>query len=118
MRSQVKQHHQIDKESLEKKLVRVMYNNEPITDSSPELYTDRDDGVQASFNPRTDKWEIAAEAMDKVAEQKSAFYEMDKEGKTWDTMTTEQQDAYIAKYPHSQQAKILGAASKLRPSTN
>lgn len=117
-KSQIQQHHQIDRESLEMKLVRVLNNNEPITDSSPELYTDRDEGVQSSFNPRTDKWEIACEAMDKVTQQKTAFYEMQKEGMAWDTMNTEQQEAYMAKYPNSIQAKTLQAAQKLRPNTN
>lgn len=117
-KSQLTQAHQIDRESLEKKLVRVLNNNEPITDASPEIYTNRDEGVQASLNPRTDKWEIACEAMDKVSQQKTAFYEMEKEGMAWDTMTTEQQDAYMTKYPQSKQAKTLQAAAKLRGTAN
>ncbi len=113
-KSKVLQAHQIDRESLELKLVRVLNNNEPITDASPEIYTDKEEGVQASLNPRTDRWEIACEAMDKVTQQKTSIQEMEKEGMTWDTMTTDQQEAYLTKYPNSKQAKTLQAAAKLR----
>lgn len=53
-------------ESIEKKVRRVVENKEPITDGAPIVYTEKKDGVLPQFNIRTDKWEIALEAMDKV----------------------------------------------------
>lgn len=53
-------------ESIETKVRRITENNEPITDGSPIIYTNRDDGVLPAYNIRTDRWEIAQAAMDAV----------------------------------------------------
>lgn len=53
-------------ESLEKKIQRIVNNKEPITDGAPIIYTERKDGIQAAYNIRTDRWDIACDAMDKV----------------------------------------------------
>jgi hypothetical protein len=53
-------------ESIETKVKRITENNEPITDGAPIIYTNRDDGVLPAYNIRTDRWEIAQEAMDAV----------------------------------------------------
>lgn len=55
-----------DGESIETKVRRVTENNEPITDGAPIIYTNRDDGVLPAYNIRTDRWEIAQQAMDAV----------------------------------------------------
>lgn len=55
-------------ERIEKKIERMMNNNEPITDPGAQtIYTDRKDGVQPDYDIRADKWEYAVEAMDKVS---------------------------------------------------
>ena len=59
-------------ESIEEKVRKISENNEPIDDSSPLMYTNRKDGVNADYNIRTDRWDIAVEAMDKVAKAKIA----------------------------------------------
>ena len=51
-------------ETIEHKMARILNNNEPISDGAPEIYTERKDGVGAEYNIRTDRWELAAEAMD------------------------------------------------------
>lgn len=51
-------------ESIEQKMERILHNGEPITDGAPEIYTERRDGVGAEYNIRTDRWEVAADAMD------------------------------------------------------
>jgi hypothetical protein len=51
-------------ETIEQKMARILHNGEPITDGAPEIYTERRDGVGAEYNIRTDRWEMAAEAMD------------------------------------------------------
>jgi len=59
-------------ETIEQKVERILDNKEPIKDGAPLIYTDRKDGVQAGYNIRTDRWEVAVEAMDKVAKTKTA----------------------------------------------
>lgn len=67
-------------ESIEEKVERVMTNNEPIKDGAPEIFTERKDGVLSAYNIRTDRWEIATEAMDMV--QKSIQAKRDEKAKT------------------------------------
>jgi len=57
----------VEGETIEQKMERVTTNQEPIKDGAPLIYTDRKDGVQAGYNIRTDRFEIAVEAMDVVA---------------------------------------------------
>jgi hypothetical protein len=53
-------------ETLEEKINRIVNNNEPIKDGAPLIYQERADGVQPEYNIRTDRFEIAVDAMDKV----------------------------------------------------
>lgn len=53
-------------ETIEKKIRRIMNSKEPIVDGTPLIYTDRKDGVQPAYNIRTDRWDIAVEAMDTI----------------------------------------------------
>lgn len=59
-------------ETIEQKVERILDNKEPIKDGAALIYTDRKDGVQAGYNIKTDRWEIAVEAMDQVAKTKAA----------------------------------------------
>lgn len=59
-------------ETIEQKVQRIMTNNEPITDGAEIIYQERGDGVQPGYNIRTDRHEIAIEAMDKVNASKQA----------------------------------------------
>lgn len=61
-----------DGESMELKMARITQNKEPIKDGADLIYTDRKDGVQAGFNIRTDRFEVAIEAMDIVQQSKMA----------------------------------------------
>lgn len=56
----------VEGETIETKMDRITTNKEPIKDGAPRIYTERKDGVIAAYNIRTDRFEIAAEAMDKV----------------------------------------------------
>lgn len=51
-------------ETIEQKVARLVSNNEPITDGTPLIFTERNEGVKAEYNPRTDKWDIAVDGMD------------------------------------------------------
>ena len=51
---------------IEWKIERIVSNKEPISDGAPEIFTERKEGVKSAYNIRTDRWEIATEAMSKV----------------------------------------------------
>lgn len=53
-------------ESIETKVRRVTENKEPITDGAPIIYTKRDEGVKPGYNIRTDRWDIAQDAMESI----------------------------------------------------
>ena len=55
-----------------KKVARILNNKEPIKDGAPIIYQDRKEGVRPDHNIRTDRFEIATEAMDKVNKNKIA----------------------------------------------
>jgi hypothetical protein len=57
----------LEGEPIELKIERIVSNKEPISDGAPSIFTERKDGVISAYNIRTDRFEIAAEAMDKVA---------------------------------------------------
>lgn len=59
-------------ETIEQKISRILNNKEPITDGAPLIYTERKDGTNPAYDIRTDRWEIAVEAMDKVNKSKQA----------------------------------------------
>ena len=59
-------------ETIEMKIERVTTNKEPIKDGAPLIYTDSKEGVQAGYNIRTDRFEIAVEAMDKIVKSNVA----------------------------------------------
>lgn len=53
--------------------VRLMMNNgEPLTDSSPLIYTERKEGVLPEHDIRTDRFDHAIEAKDKLAKAYAA----------------------------------------------
>lgn len=56
----------LEGETIENKIERIVQNKEPIKDGAPEIFTERKDGVISAYNIRTDRWEIAADAMDAV----------------------------------------------------
>lgn len=51
-------------EPLENKIERMMNNEAGIEQEVEMQYTDRKDGVRPEYNPRTDKWDLAAETME------------------------------------------------------
>ena len=53
-------------ESIETKCARILQNKEPITDTAPIIYTAKEDGVLPAYNIRTDMFDIAMDAYDKI----------------------------------------------------
>lgn len=59
-------------ETLEQKIERIVTTKEPINETAPLIYTERKDGVQPQYDIRTDRFEIALEAMNKVTQTHQA----------------------------------------------
>lgn len=59
-------------ETIETKVARIVQEKAPITDGAPIIYTDREQGVLPAYNVRTDRWDIAENAMDKINKAKIA----------------------------------------------
>ena len=53
-------------ESIEDRVLKLEQNNEPIEDRAPLIYTEKKDGVLPMYDIRTDKWDVAQNAMDTV----------------------------------------------------
>lgn len=80
-------------ERIEQKIQRIVNNKEPIKDGAPIVYTERKEGVLPQYDIRTDRFEIAIDAMDKVAashkaKRENAIAERAKEGMTKETPAT------------------------------
>jgi len=56
----------VEGETIEKKVQRIMNNNEGISDGAPIIYTERNEGVVPEFDIRSDRFDLALDAMDKV----------------------------------------------------
>lgn len=52
--------------TIEERIERMLNNNEPVKDIADTIFTERKDGVLPEYNPRTDRWDIAIEATDKI----------------------------------------------------
>lgn len=52
-------------ETIEAKVRRVLNNKEPIKDGAPIVHTERKDGVLPQYDIRTDRFEVAIDAVDK-----------------------------------------------------
>jgi hypothetical protein len=81
-------------ESIEKKVSKLVENNEPITDGAPIIYTEKKDGVLPQYDIRTDKWDIAQSAMDlanasKIAKSKGMKKPEEQQEKTEQQQITE-----------------------------
>ncbi|AXH77794.1 MAG: hypothetical protein [Microviridae sp.] len=62
----------VEGETIEMKIERIVNNKEPIKDGAPLMYTERREGIKASTNIRTDRFEIAVEAADKISKSYKA----------------------------------------------
>lgn len=65
-KTQIKGIESFEGEPIEHKVRRILNNGEPIGDGAPLIYEEKKDGVNPDHDIRTDRWEVATEAMDKV----------------------------------------------------
>lgn len=82
-------------ETLETKIERIVNNKEPIKDGAPIIYMERKEGIRKSTNIRTDRFEVAIEAADKIAKS----YKARREEKA-KTAETRKEDASVAESTH------------------
>lgn len=71
-KSQLKSVEVYEGETIETKVSRIINEKAPIEDGAPIIFTERTDGVLPSYNIRTDRWDVAIDAMDKVNKAKIA----------------------------------------------
>lgn len=71
-RTLLKTKNSLEGERIEVKVRRMITNKEPIKDGAPLIFTERKDGVNAAYNIRTDRWEIATDAMTKILKSQEA----------------------------------------------
>lgn len=58
-RTTIRRNESTDGEMLETKIERMVTNKEPISEGAARVYQERKDGVQAGYNIRTDRFEVA-----------------------------------------------------------
>lgn len=63
--TQLKGVEETEGQTIEDKILQILENKEPLDDSVELHYTERKDGVNPDFDIRTDKWEIATDAMER-----------------------------------------------------
>lgn len=71
-RTQISVNNTTEGESIEHKFQRILNNKEPIKDGAPLIYTERSEGVKAGYNIRTDRFDVALDAMTVVHRAKTA----------------------------------------------
>ena len=54
----------VEGEIIEKKIQRIMDEKTPIDDSAPIIYTEKKNGINPAHDVRTDRFELALEAME------------------------------------------------------
>ena len=69
-------------QSIEERCKKLVETGEPIKDTSPLIYTPKEKGVMPQYDVRTDKWEIAQNAMDRVNRERIAKGQQPPSGET------------------------------------
>jgi hypothetical protein len=62
----------VEGETIEEKIRRILDSKEPISEGADVIYTERKDGVNPAYDVRTDRFELAVDAMDKVHKDRLA----------------------------------------------
>lgn len=71
-KTSIRRNESIEGETIEMKIERIVNNKEPISDGAPLIYQERSAGVEAQYDIRTDRWEVAVDAMDAVSKASAA----------------------------------------------
>lgn len=63
----IKVNDSVEGELIQTKIARIMNNGEPIDEVADLVFTERGEGVRPELDPRTDKWDVALDAMDSAS---------------------------------------------------
>ena len=102
----------IEGETIELKITRMLENKEPIDDGAPVIYTARKDGVDPAYNIRTDRFELAADIMDKVNRDRIAKTEGAMEPKNEGSIETNLAEGSDIKVDFGKPEPTAGTATK------
>lgn len=69
IKSQILCNEDYEGQSIERMIEKFLNEGTPIESISPTIYTLRSEGVRPEYDIRTDKWEIAQEAMGRVTDK-------------------------------------------------
>lgn len=85
-KSKIKVNEAYEGVTIELKVNAIVNNKEPIKDNSPVMYLERSEGVPPGTDIRTDRWDVALDAMNAVSKDtrakranKAKVIEMDKD---------------------------------------
>lgn len=84
-------------ETIEDKVRRIVENKEPIGDNATMIYTNYKDGVIKAYDIRTDKWDVALDAMNNVNKMKMDEIRKNLEGTN--TKTTDEKNQAASQTP-------------------
>lgn len=65
-KSRLKINNSYEGNSIEKQVALMLNNKEKIGEDNPIIYTPRSEGTMAAYNIRTDRFEVALDAVDKI----------------------------------------------------
>lgn len=71
-RTTIERNESVEGETIETKVKRALTNGEGVRETAQIIYTERKQGVMPEFDPRTDRWEVAIDAMDKISKDNTA----------------------------------------------
>lgn len=71
-KTHIKKNLGLEGEPIEIKMRRIIENNERIEGEAPLIYTERSEGVLPSYNIKTDRFDAALDATDKIAKSIAA----------------------------------------------
>lgn len=91
-RTSIRSNDNYEGETIEQKVERIMNNNDEPSDGAQPIFTERKEGVLPGTNIRTDRWEVALEAQDKM-------------NRTHEAKREENRKEAIEKYNKSRQKK-------------
>lgn len=74
-------------ESMTQKLRKITETDQPIKEEMPTIYTEKKDGVMPAYDIRTDRFEVARIAMEKMGAVEAS--EVAKSGEAQETETVE-----------------------------
>lgn len=58
---------------LEKQIAQMLVTGQPVEGGSPNIFTERKDGVKPEYDIRTDRFDVAMEAVDKASAMGAAM---------------------------------------------